>query len=77
MIADEPLDHGKKGYYLVSSGSVAWDDIYKAMGKTLKKHGVISDTVVAIADPGIIEKIAAFNNVPRDVMTTFFGGRYV
>ncbi|KAF4928167.1 hypothetical protein CGCVW01_v002098 [Colletotrichum viniferum] len=36
-------DHGKLGYYLASSGSASWDDIYAAVAKALAKRGVIDD----------------------------------
>ncbi|KAF2640582.1 NAD(P)-binding protein [Massarina eburnea CBS 473.64] len=40
-LQDRDIGHGKQGYYLASSGSVAWADIYEAMGKTLKERGAV------------------------------------
>ncbi|KAM0247761.1 hypothetical protein ACHAQJ_009722 [Trichoderma viride] len=35
--------HGRHGYYLPSSGSVAWNDIYGHMAVVLAKKGIVED----------------------------------
>ncbi|KAI0177405.1 hypothetical protein BJ166DRAFT_22228 [Pestalotiopsis sp. NC0098] len=67
--------HGKNGYYLASPGSVAWDDLYDAMAKTLHARGVISDAKVELADRAAIEKMATGTGNPADMVHFEVGGK--
>ncbi|GKT40224.1 uncharacterized protein ColSpa_00405 [Colletotrichum spaethianum] len=42
--------HGKRAYYLVASGSVAWDDVYAAVAKALHEGSIIKNDSVVPAD---------------------------
>lgn len=50
--------HGKNGFYLASSGSAAWEDIYAAIAKALAKRGVIEDSKVELVDEDALGKMA-------------------
>lgn len=57
--------YGKNGFYLAASGSVVWDDLYKAMALSLKKRGVIEDGSVTRADTVTLAKMGTgLNGVP-------------
>ncbi|KAL4930474.1 uncharacterized protein BDV17DRAFT_258730 [Aspergillus undulatus] len=51
------IGHGRNGFFLASSGSVAWDDIYAAFAKALAKRGVIADETVEMADEGALKRM--------------------
>lgn len=51
--------YGKNGYYLASSGRVAWHDVYEAMAVALAKRSVIDDATVVQADDAALEKMAS------------------
>ena len=71
------LGYGKDGYYLASSGSVAWNDLYAAMGKRLAEKNVIDDAEVVAADDDALDKMAAALACPKDFVPVQLGGRYV
>jgi hypothetical protein len=57
-LSDENPGYGKNGYYLASSGGVAWIDLYTAVAKSLAKRGVIESAEVKKADDAALEQIA-------------------
>ncbi|RYC79948.1 hypothetical protein BFJ63_vAg17168 [Fusarium oxysporum f. sp. narcissi] len=73
LIGQDP-GHGKLGYYLASSGSVPWNDIYNAFGKALAQRGVIDDATVQDADDEILQKMADALNCPKDFVAPQLGG---
>ena len=72
---DENPDHGKNGYYLASSGSIAWSDIYSAMAKALAQRGVIGSAEVKKADDAAVEKMAKVLGCPEEMVAVQIGGR--
>jgi hypothetical protein len=68
--------YGKNGYYLASSGSVAWDDLYAAMAAALFKRGVVDDASVGTADELILEKMGAAMSCPKEFVPFQLGGKY-
>jgi nucleoside-diphosphate-sugar epimerase len=58
MLQERSIGYGKSGYYIASSGSVAWDDIYDAYSLELKRQGVVDDETVKDADDSTQEKMA-------------------
>ncbi|KAJ9151075.1 NAD(P)-binding protein [Coniochaeta hoffmannii] len=74
IVADENPGYGKNGYYLASSGSVAWDDIYIAMAEGLAKRNVVSDASVVRADSETIEKIGVALGCPPEMVAVQIGG---
>ncbi|KAI0166688.1 hypothetical protein GGR52DRAFT_555152 [Hypoxylon sp. FL1284] len=72
--------YGKNGYYLASSGSVSWDDLYDAMAVALKKRNIIDDTSVVMAsDENFNEMAKAFKYppeiTPRQWVSFSIGGK--
>lgn len=67
--------HGKNGYYLASSGSVAWDDIYEAMAASLEKRHVVADSAVVSATPQIVEQMGQALQCPPAFVPVQIGGR--
>lgn len=66
---------GKQGFYLASSGSVAWRDLYKAMAGALKEHGVIKDADVRDADDGVRAEMAKGMGCPPELVGLQLGGK--
>lgn len=75
ILAGDNPDHGKDGFYLAASGSVAWDDLYAAMAKSLARRGVVADDSVALADDEALEKMAVGLSAPKDFVPWLLGGK--
>lgn len=74
ILSNSNPDHGRDGYYLAASGSVAWDDLYEAMGTTLLKHGIIDSADVEMADPSALAKMAQGIGYPPEFVAFSLGG---
>ncbi|PSK35107.1 L-2-aminoadipate reductase [Elsinoe australis] len=68
-------DHGKQGFYLASSGSVAWDDLYGAIANAMVNRGVIKDAAVVRADDSALEKMASALGASKDTVEIRVGGK--
>ncbi|RSM07703.1 hypothetical protein CDV31_008483 [Fusarium ambrosium] len=75
ILEDKDIGHGKEAYYLASSGSVAWDDIYAEFAKVLAKRGLIDDDSVQDADEKALDGMAAALNCSRDFVAVQLGGK--
>lgn len=70
------LGHGRQGYYLASSGSVAWDDVYAAMTKALQQRGVVSSAAVTLADDEALGKmVRGLGGGPKELVRVQAGGK--
>lgn len=58
ILRGENPDHGKNGFYLASSGNVAWIDVYSAVAQALAKRRIIADATVTTADDVALAKMA-------------------
>lgn len=58
IVSGQKIGYNKQGYYLASSGLVAWDDIYASMAKALAKRGIVDDDRVVNADQGALRLMA-------------------
>lgn len=67
--------HGKNGYYLAASGSVAWEDLYSAMAKALAKRQVISDVAITSANEGDLEVMGKGLGCPGAMVPVMLGGK--
>ena len=74
ILAGSNPGHGKQGYYLASSGSVAWDDIYARMAVTLAKRGVVDDENVGTADDAALGMMAQGLECPKQIVHVQLGG---
>ncbi|KAI4617736.1 hypothetical protein J4E83_006068 [Alternaria metachromatica] len=75
ILRDENPEYGENGYYLASSGSVAWYDIYAAMAKALANRGIIDSPEVKIADEAALDKMAQALACPKDLVAVQLGGK--
>ncbi|KAJ4172715.1 hypothetical protein NW754_002918 [Fusarium falciforme] len=75
ILENKDIGHGKKGYYLAASGSVAWDDIYSQFAKALAKRGLVDDETVRDADDEALDGMATALNCSRDFVAVQLGGK--
>jgi nucleoside-diphosphate-sugar epimerase len=74
ILEGRDIGHGKSGYFLASPGSVAWDDLYAAIGKALKKRGLIEDEAVKEADNEVLVKMGEALGCPKEIVPVQLGG---
>lgn len=74
MLAGNNIGCGKDGYYLASSGAVAWTDIYAAMAKALAKRGVVDTAEVAEPTDRALETMAQALSGPKEFVSVHMGG---
>ncbi|KAI0004719.1 hypothetical protein F4779DRAFT_633938 [Xylariaceae sp. FL0662B] len=67
--------HGKNGYYLASSGSVAWDDLYVAMAGALAKRNVVVDDSLALANEQNRADMGKALGCPGEFVGVMLGGK--
>ncbi|KAI9905070.1 hypothetical protein N3K66_001599 [Trichothecium roseum] len=72
---DDAVGHGKRGYYLASSGPVAWDDIYASIAKGLHERGLVDDASVELASEEVVEKMAAALQSPKGMVPIQISGK--
>ncbi|EXJ95152.1 hypothetical protein A1O1_00271 [Capronia coronata CBS 617.96] len=65
---------GKQGYYLASSGSVAWLDFYEAIAAGLAKRGLVDEPTVEQASEAALEKMGAALGCPKELVALNLGG---
>ncbi|PYH91619.1 NAD dependent epimerase/dehydratase family protein [Aspergillus ellipticus CBS 707.79] len=75
MLRGEELGSGRQGYYLASSGSVVWEDLYEAMGARLAERGVVDDATVWDAKDADLERIGEIIGRPADFVPLEIGGK--
>ncbi|KAI2641193.1 hypothetical protein GGS21DRAFT_547532 [Xylaria nigripes] len=68
ILAGDNPGHGKNGYYLASSGSVAWDDIYAALATALAKRNVVTDDTVVMANEKITKSMGKALGCPGNLV---------
>jgi nucleoside-diphosphate-sugar epimerase len=77
ILEGRDIGHGKHGYYLASSGSVAWDDIYAAVGKAMKKRGAVDEESVGEADGEVLQKMGDALGCPKELVGMMLGDLWV
>ncbi|KAF5500032.1 hypothetical protein CGCS363_v006228 [Colletotrichum siamense] len=75
ILEGKNIGHGRNGYYLAASGSIAWDDIYAAMALALKIRGIIQDETVAPVDDIALVKMAQGLNTDPSLVAMRVGGK--
>jgi hypothetical protein len=75
ILLDKKPGHGKDGYYLASSGIVAWRDIYASMAKALAARNVVESSEVKPVDATALEKIGQALGCPSALVPVQIGGR--
>ncbi|KAK5991928.1 hypothetical protein PT974_05318 [Cladobotryum mycophilum] len=74
ILAGGDPGHGKNGYFLAASGSVAWDDIYTSIAVAMKKRGIIQDSNIRLANDEILEKIGVALGSSKQYVPLQLGG---
>ncbi|KIW12444.1 hypothetical protein PV08_09721 [Exophiala spinifera] len=74
ILAGENPSHGKEGYYLAASGSVAWKDLYTAMAQELAACGMVESADVVPANEEALELMAKGLNCPREFVSLQLAG---
>jgi hypothetical protein len=77
ILLGENIGHGPKGYYLASSGSVAWRDLYAAMAESLARRHAVDDNTVETADEAVLNKMGQALGCPKEFVRLQLGGRHV
>ncbi|KAI2467062.1 NAD(P)-binding protein [Annulohypoxylon bovei var. microspora] len=75
ILVDGNPSYGKNGYYLASSGSISWDDLYSAVSKALAKRSIVSDALVETANDQILEKMGTALGRPKEFVPLQLGGK--
>ena len=75
MLSDDRIAHDKSGYYLASSGSIRWRDIYEAIAKVMAKRGAVGTAEVKIADDDAIGRMAEALKCPKEMVRLQLGGQ--
>jgi hypothetical protein len=74
ILRGEDVGYGKNGYYLASSGSAAWRDIYVAIAKALAKRRVVGSSEVRRVDDATLEKMSKALGCPKEMVSVQIGG---
>lgn len=74
ILAGDDLDHGRRGYYLAASGSVAWIDLYTAIASSLAKRGLIDHDSVTQASDQALKEMAIALGCPKEFVALQLGG---
>lgn len=74
ILKEEKIDCNRHGYYLASSGVVAWEDLYRQMAKTLAKHGVVDDDELHEASDESLEQASQAFGCPKEFVSVEMGG---
>ncbi|PYI01528.1 NAD(P)-binding protein [Aspergillus sclerotiicarbonarius CBS 121057] len=75
ILSGEEIAHGKNGYYLASSGPIAWNEVYAAFAKALYKRKIVEDDNVHQADETSRIKMAAGLGVNSQEIQVLMGGK--
>ncbi|KAL1855448.1 hypothetical protein Plec18170_004168 [Paecilomyces lecythidis] len=75
ILLGKDIGHGKNGFFLAASGSVAWDDIYSAMAKSLAKRNVVDDETVHDADDTVLQKMGEALSCPKEFVPVQLSGK--
>ena len=74
ILSEKDIGHGRSGYYLAASGTVAWNDIYRAMAKGLAKRQIVNTESVEVADDVALQQMGDALGCPKEMVPLFLGG---
>lgn len=75
LAGDEDLGYNEKGYYLASSGSVRWLDIYASFAAALKKREVVDTAEVGDVTDGSLRDAAQALGCSEEMVPFSMGGK--
>lgn len=74
IIEGADIPFGQQGYYLASSGTVRWANIYAAMAKSLHKRGIVDSPHVGECSDQALSEMAVALNCPKEWVPVQMGG---
>lgn len=74
ILNEEKIDHNREGYYLASSGAIAWADLYQHMADALAKRGVVEDNTLHDVSTESLEEAAKALGCPPEFVPVEMGG---
>lgn len=75
LAGDEDLGYNENGYYLASSGSVRWLDIYTSFATALKKRDVVNAADVGEVTEKSLHRAAQALDCPEEMVPFSMGGK--
>lgn len=75
MLLGNDIGYNKNGFYLASSGSVHWNDLYASMAVALAKRGRVDDANVTQADDSALATMGEALGVPPSLVSVMVGGK--
>lgn len=75
ILSREEIGCGRNGYYLASSGPLAWNQIYEAFAAALAKRSVIDSNTVQDADQATLCRMGEALNVEPSTVPVLLGGK--
>lgn len=66
---------GRQGYYLASSGSVVWEDLYDVVAAALAKRKLVDDETVKSANDETLSAMGAALGCPKELVPLQLGGK--
>lgn len=75
MLLGTEIGYNKRGFYLASSGSIAWSDIYHAFAVALAKRGVVDDDIVQKPDDIALAQMGEALEIPPALVPIMLGGK--
>ncbi|PYH83159.1 hypothetical protein BO82DRAFT_280268, partial [Aspergillus uvarum CBS 121591] len=74
ILSSGDCGHGRNGFYLASSGRVAWKDVYASISTALSKRGLIEASGVYPADDDFLARMAEALNSPKEMVAPQLSG---
>jgi hypothetical protein len=75
ILEGNDIGYGRNGYFLASSGSVAWNELYSAMAKGLAEHGAVDDDSVKDANDKALEAMGKALGCPKEFVSLQLSGK--
>lgn len=77
LAGDDSLGHDENGYYLASSGSIRWLDIYTSFAAALQKREVVDTAEVGNVSDESLRRAAGALGCPEEMVPFSMGGKWV
>ncbi|KAJ9262166.1 hypothetical protein DTO212C5_8058 [Paecilomyces variotii] len=75
ILLGKGFGHGKKSFFLATSGSMAWDDLYDVFARSLAKRNIVDDETVHDADEAVLEKMGQALACPKELVPVQLSGK--
>ncbi|KAJ9399474.1 hypothetical protein DTO282F9_3586 [Paecilomyces variotii] len=75
ILLGKGFGHGKKSFFLATSGSMAWDDLYDVFARSLAKRNIVDDETVHDANEAVLEKMGQALACPKELVPVQLSGK--